>query len=280
MQNAENVQNCARVLQSKIPRGFVPAVGLILGTGLSGTVAAVDDPQYIPYAELPGFPVSGAPSHQGRFVAGRISGVPVLAQQGRCHLYEGRSGADVAAGVRVTALCGAKSLIIANAAGALNPLFASGTMMLIDDHINMTGTSPLTGPDDNASTRFPDMSRAYDPEYIRLAGDTALRLSLRLEKGVYIGVAGPQLETRAETRFYRMIGGDAIGMSTVAEVIAAVHAGLRVLGFSCLTNRNLPDCPAAVSIEEIVAAAEKISADLTVLLRALLPRMAGKETSI
>jgi purine-nucleoside phosphorylase len=273
MQNAEKVQNCARVLQNGLPRDFTPAVGLILGTGLGGVAESMDDLRYIPYGALPDFPVSGAPSHQGRFAAGRISGVPVLAQQGRCHLYEGRDPAEVAAGVRVIASCGAKSLIVANAAGSLNPLFGSGTLMLIADHINLTGASPLTGPAGAEGPRFPDMSRAYDPEYLRLAEDTALRLSRRLEKGVYVGVAGPQLETGAETRFYRMIGGDAIGMSTIIEVIAAVHAGLRVLGFSCLTNRNLPDCMEAVAIEDIIAAAEKIGAELTVLLRALLPRM-------
>ncbi|MDR2605409.1 MAG: purine-nucleoside phosphorylase [Desulfovibrio sp.] len=275
MQNAEKVQNCARVLQSKLPCGFRPAFGLILGTGLGGVVEAVDDRLYIPYGELPDFPVSGAPSHQGRFVAGRMSGVPVLVQQGRCHLYEGRSPAEVAAGVRVTALCGAGSLIVANAAGALNPRFESGTLMLIDDHINCTGASPLTGPDDGGGPRFPDMSRAYDPEYMRLAEDTALRLALRLEKGVYVGVAGPQLETRAETRCYRMMGGDAVGMSTVIEVIAAVHAGLRVLGISCLTNLNLPDCTAPVAVEDIIAVAETAGADLSALLSALLPRLAA-----
>ncbi|MDR1686157.1 MAG: purine-nucleoside phosphorylase [Desulfovibrio sp.] len=275
MQNAEKVQNCARVLQSKLPRGFRPEIGLILGTGLGGIVEAVDDRVCIPYGGLPDFPVSGAPSHEGRFVAGRMSGVPVLVQQGRCHLYEGRSAAEVAAGVRVTALCGAGSLIVANAAGALHPRFESGTLMLIDDHINCTGASPLTGPDVGSGDgpRFPDMSRPYDPEYIRLAEDTALRLALRLEKGVYVGVAGPQLETRAETRMYRMLGGDAVGMSTVVEVIAAVQAGLRVLGFSCLTNRNLPDCMAPVAVEEIIAVAETVGADLRALLCALLPRL-------
>jgi purine-nucleoside phosphorylase len=275
MQNVEKVQNCARVLQSKLPRGFRPDIGLILGTGLGGVVDAVDDCRSIPYGDLPGFPVSGAPSHQGRFVAGRMFGVPVLAQQGRCHLYEGRSPAEVAAGVRVIALCGAGGLIVANAAGALNPRFESGTLMLIDDHINCTGASPLTGLDDGAGPRFPDMSRAYDPEYIRLAEDAALRLALRLEKGVYVGVAGPQMETRAETRRYRMMGGDAVGMSTVMEVIAAVHAGLRVLGFSCLTNRNLPDCMVPVAVEDIIAVAEKVGADLSALLGVLLPRLAA-----
>jgi purine-nucleoside phosphorylase len=149
--------------------------------------------------------------------------------------------------------------------------------MLIDDHINCTGASPLTGPgpDPVGGPRFPDMSRAYDPEYIRLAEDTALRLALRLEKGVYVGIAGPQLETPAETRLYRMMGGDAIGMSTVVEVIAAVQAGLRVLGFSCLTNRNLPDCMVPVAIEEIIAVAERTATDLRALLCALLPRLAA-----
>ncbi|MDR2124817.1 MAG: purine-nucleoside phosphorylase [Desulfovibrio sp.] len=273
MQNAEKVQNCARTLQSRLPRAFRPDVGLVLGTGLGGVVEAVDDPCFVPYTELPDFPVSGAPSHQGRFVAGRISGVPVLVQQGRCHLYEGRTAAEVAAGVRVTALCGAGSLIVANAAGALNPRFECGTLMLIDDHINCTGASPLTGPAPAGGLRFPDMSRAYDPEYLRLAGDAALRLALRLEKGVYVGVAGPQWETRAETRLYRMMGGDAVGMSTVVEVIAAVQAGLRVLGISCLTNRNLPDCMVPVAVEEVIAAAERAGADLCALLRALLPRL-------
>ncbi|MDR0826667.1 MAG: purine-nucleoside phosphorylase [Desulfovibrio sp.] len=273
MQNAEKVQICARTLKNKLPDGFSPSFGLILGTGLGGIADSLQEGLSISYADLPEFPLSGVLSHEGAFAAGYFAGVPLLIQKGRCHLYEGRTPEEVCMGVRVMAACGVKALIATNAAGALDPLFKAGGLMLVADHINMTGQSPLTGGDPGSI--FADMSRVYDEAFAALAEAAALRLGLRLEKGVYMGIAGPQLETGAETRFYRMIGADAIGMSTVLEVIAARHLGLRVLAFSILTNKNLPDSAAPVAIEDIVQTAEECGRDLERLLRELMPDLAA-----
>ena len=195
-----------------------------------------------------------------------INGVPALVQQGRCHLYEGRTPAEVCMGVRVMAGLGIHTLVITNAAGAINPHFATGNIMLIEDHINMTGKSPLTGDNETAlGPRFPDMSAPYD---------AALGLGMRLEKGVYVGIQGPQLETRAETRMLRGFGADAVGMSTVLEVIAARHLGLRVAGLSCLTNKNLPDCMEKAELDDIIHVANQVGEKLGTLLTAALPAMA------
>jgi purine-nucleoside phosphorylase len=275
MQNAEKVQICARILKNKLPDGFFPRFGLILGTGLGGIATSLERGLSVPYEDLPDFPLSEVLSHAGAFVAGYFSGVPLLIQNGRCHLYEGRAPEEVCMGVRVMAACGVKALIVTNAAGALDPLFDVGGLMLVTDHINMIGQSPLTGLAGQGNI-FTDMSSVYDQPFAALAEAAALRLGLRLEKGVYISVAGPQLETRAETRFYRMIGADAIGMSTVLEVIAARHLGLRVLAFSSRTNKNLPDCAAEADIGDIVRVAGKCGKDLERLLRALMPDLAAE----
>ncbi|MDR3177149.1 MAG: purine-nucleoside phosphorylase [Desulfovibrio sp.] len=275
MQNAEKVQICVQTLKNKLPSSFSPVAGLVLGTGLGGLAGAFEGKISVPYADLPGFPPSGVVSHAGCFAAGYFAGVPVLAQQGRCHLYEGRTPEEVCMGVRVMAGLGIKALIVTNAAGALNSRFNAGGLMLVADHINLTGRSPLTGLAEKEGI-FIDMGKAYDAALARLAEEAALRLALRLEKGVYVGVAGPQLETGAETRFYRLIGGDAIGMSSVLEVIAARHLGLRVLALSCLTNKNLPDCMEEADIEAIVRVAGQCGASLERLLRALLPELAAE----
>lgn len=281
MQKLKNVQICSQTLKELLPQGFFPRIGLVLGTGLGKLADDLAESRHIPYEKLPDFPRSTAPSHRGAFAAGYLAGVPVIVQQGRCHLYEGKSPAEVCAGVNVMADLGIKTLILTNAAGSINPRFAAGSLMLIEDQINFTGQSPLTGKNDEAKgPRFPDMSRVYDAAFMRVAEKTALALGIRLEKGVYVCVPGPQLETRAETRAYRLLGGDAVGMSTALEAIAARHRGMRVLGLSCLSNQNLPDCMAETSIEEIIRAAEVAGADLARVVLAVvaaLPEVMGEE---
>lgn len=285
MQNPQDVQHAVTTLRSALVREGAdlsrPPVALVLGTGLSRfaeTLLAGEGSVRVPFAALPGMPLPGVDSHEGAFVWGRLAGVPVLAQAGRCHLYEGRTPAEVCMGVRVMAGLGARALIITNAAGALDPLFEPGSLMCLADMINHTGVSPLTGPNcDDFGERFPDMGAPFDAAFRRLAHAAALRLGLRLEQGVYIGVHGPEMETAAETRMYRQWGADAVGMSTVLEVIAARHRGMRVLGISCLTNRNLPDCMAPAPLDEIIAVAAVAGEALDRLLREVLPELAAAE---
>jgi purine-nucleoside phosphorylase len=275
MQTLKKVHICVEALKSKLPQNFSPELGIVLGTGLGKPAHSLQEARHIPYADLPDFPQSTAPSHRGAFSAGLLAGVPVILQQGRCHLYEGRLPADICMGVNVMAELGVSGLILTNAAGAINPLFSTGSLMLIEDQINLTGQSPLTGPnDDRLGPRFPDMSRLYDPAFMRITEQSALSLGIGLEKGIYLCIAGPQLETRAETRAYRLLGGDAVGMSTALEAIAAKHRGLRILGLSCLSNKNLPDCMAETTIEDIIASAEKAGIQLERLLLAALPALA------
>ena len=282
MQNPQDVQSAAACLRSALLAGGADLsqapIALVLGTGLSWLA---DDllrgagGVRVPFAELPAMPRPGVDSHAGCFVWGRLAGVAVLAQAGRCHLYEGRSPAEVCMGVRVMACIGARRLVITNAAGALNPLFATGNLMCLADMINHTGVSPLTGPNCEAfGERFPHMGQPFDPEFRQLALEAALRLGIRLEQGVYIGVHGPEMETAAETRMYRQWGADAVGMSTVLEVIAARHLGMRVLGLSCLTNKNLPDCLKPAPIAEVIAVAEQTGEELGRLLLEALPDLA------
>ena len=273
MQNLPEVQLAVRALKQKLSaagrtgRAATPRAGMVLGTGLSGLASAMRDSVRIPYAELPGLPDSTTDSHEGAFLLGHVAGVTVLAQQGRCHLYEGYQPAQVCMGVRVMAGLGVRTVVITNAAGALNPQFDAGSLMAMTDQINFTGATPLAGPNvDEWGPRFPDMSRIFDPELLALAMESASLLGIRLERGVYIGVRGPQLESPAETRMFRQWGADAIGMSTVLEVLAARHLGLRVLGISCLSNKNLPDCMAPTSLEEIVEVAARAGRQLERLL--------------
>ena len=271
MQNFAKVQNCANIVERQIKnKANRPIVGLVLGTGLGAVADHITDPVYIPFSELPNFPLSGVASHAGRFVLGTFKGLPVIAQQGRCHIYEGYSPADVCMGVRIMALLGIKTVILTNAAGALNPQFTPGSVMAITDHINFTGVSPLTGKNsDNFGPRFPDMSDVYSPKLISLAEKAAMSTGLRLEKGVYLGLSGPQMETPAETRAFRAWGADAVGMSTVLEAIAAKHMGIKILGFSCLTNKNLPDCMEETNFDAIVHVANLAGENLTKILVAM-----------
>lgn len=282
MQNPQEVQSAVAALRGALLRGCAdlsrPPVALVLGTGLSGLgEALLNEPGSVrvPFADLPAMPRPGVDSHAGAFVWGGINGVPVLAQLGRCHLYEGRKPAEVCMGVRVMAALGARALVITNAAGALDPLFAAGSLMCLADMVNHTGLSPLSGPNcETFGERFPDMCVPFDPAFRRAAQAAALRLGIRLEEGVYIGVHGPEMETPAETRMYRQWGADAVGMSTVLEVIAARHMGLRVLGISCLTNKNLPDCMAPAPLAEVIAVAGRAGEALGRLLTELLPEIA------
>lgn len=268
------VQTAAGHIRNSIPA--LPRIALVLGSGLGDWIAPEAILRRIPYADIPGFPVSTVQGHAGALLLIEVRGVQAFVFSGRFHLYEGYSAQEVTLPIRAMALLGVETLILTNAAGALNPLFATGGLMVLTDHINMTGHNPLTGPNvDSWGPRFPDMSQVYCPELREKAMRTALACGQRLEQGVYVAVAGPSLETPAETRMYRTVGADAIGMSTVPEAIAAHHMGMKVLGISCLTNKNLPDCMAATSHEEILRQAGESAAALGTLLRALIPNLTG-----
>lgn len=274
MQNLKEVQRASGYLAKKLPPSFRPRLALICGTGLGELVRLLDGAQHVAFANIPAFPRSTVVSHTGSFAAGFMGTTPLIVQQGRCHLYEGCSPAEVCMGVRVMRMLGADTLLITNAAGCLNSQWDAGDLMVLADHINYTGVSPLSGFNvDSWGPRFPDMSRIYDAGLIRLALEEAQKAGIRVERGVYAGVRGPELESPAETRFYRQAGADAVGMSTVLEAVAARHMGMRVLGLSCLTNKNLPDCMAETGIEEIVAAAEKASGNIIRLLGAVIRRL-------
>ena len=230
--------------------------GIILGTGLGGVARKIDDAVVIPYSEIPGFPESTVKSHAGQMILGNISGVPVAAMEGRFHYYEGYSLEQVTFPVRVIKALGATSLVVTNACGSLNPMHRKGDVMIIDDHINLMGVNPLIGPnDDSLGIRFPDMCEPYRQEYADLALAIALENAVPAHRGVYAAMTGPCLETRAEYRMLRTIGADAIGMSTVPEVIVGVHAGLKILGLSVLTDVCLPDALQPCDIGEIIAVA-------------------------
>ncbi|MDR2891679.1 MAG: purine-nucleoside phosphorylase [Deltaproteobacteria bacterium] len=268
MLKTEKVQTGANALAERLPHGFRPEIALVLGTGLGGLADELRDAVRVPYAEIPGYPLSTVSSHAGRFSFGWLGDKAVAVQEGRCHLYEGYSPEEVTRGVALLAALGADKLVITNASGSINPLFAAGGIMAITDHINFTGRSPLFG-----TNSFPDMSRVYDEDLLALAERKARSLNLRLERGVYLGLTGPQLETRAETRMFRAWGVDAIGMSTVLEVIMAKSLGLRILGLSALSNQNLPDCMAEATIEEVIDVAAKTAQKLRPLLRAIVAEM-------
>ncbi len=248
----EEVEECARFVASRLEE--TPTWGFILGTGQSLLPQKIVGGGSWPYSELPHFPRATSPSHRGTLYWGRLSGKPVLVSHGRVHAYEGYSLAQATFPVRLLAALGLTTLVLTNAAGGLNPLFAAGELMLICDHLNLLWDNPLAGENIDAwGPRFPDMSRVYDPALRNLAAEVARRRGLILRQGVYAALKGPSLETPAETRALRILGADAVGMSTVPEAIVAVHAGLRVLGVSVLSNLNLPDAMAPIAIEEIVA---------------------------
>ena len=268
------VETAADWIKKNCPQ--LPKTALVLGSGLGNWIEPGAIRQSIPYAEIPGFPVSTVEGHAGALLVADIKGTTAFVFSGRFHLYEGYRAQDVVLPIACLGLLGIGNLILTNAAGALNPLFATGGLMLLTDHINMTGHNPLTGPNVDAwGPRFPDMSQVYCPALRELALRAALSCGQRLEQGVYVAVAGPSLETPAETRMYRIMGADAIGMSTVPEAIVAHHMGVKVLGISCLTNKNLPDCMAATSHEEILRQANASADALGSLLSVLIPNLGG-----
>jgi purine-nucleoside phosphorylase len=233
-----------------------PRVGIILGTGLGGVAQQIDCEASLDYEAIPHFPRSTAISHAGQLVCGSLQGVPLVAMEGRFHAYEGYSHRQVTFPVRVMRALGAELLIVSNASGGMNPQYARGDIVVIEDHINLMHGNPLVGPnDERLGPRFPDMSAPYDPLLIERALQIARREDFTAHKGVYVAVTGPNLETRAEYRFLRTIGADVVGMSTVPEVIVAVHAGMRVLGLSIVTDMCLPDALKPAKIDEILATA-------------------------
>jgi purine-nucleoside phosphorylase len=245
-----------------------PSTGLILGTGLGMLAEEIDVHIELDYADIPHFPVSTVETHHGRLVLGRLEGKSVIALQGRFHLYEGYNARQVTFPVRVLALLGIERLLISNAAGGMNPHFSRGDLMLITDHINLQGQNPLVGPNiEEWGPRFPDMSNPYDSGLRAAALDAALELGVRLREGVYVAVGGPNLETRAEYRYLRTIGADAVGMSTVPEVIVARHMGLPVLAISVVTDECFPDALEPISIPDILAAASVAEPHLTAIFK-------------
>jgi purine-nucleoside phosphorylase len=233
-----------------------PAAGIILGTGIGPLAEQIEVEASLDYDTIPHFLRSTATGHRGRLVCGRLAGASVMAMEGRFHAYEGYSLADITLPVRVMKAMGAKLLIVTNACGGMNPNYACGDIMVIDDHINLMGGNPLVGiNDDRLGPRFPDMARPYDPKLIEQALATARRENFAAHRGVFVAVLGPNLETRAEYRFLRTIGADVVGMSTVPEVITAVHCGLRVLGLSIVTDMCFPDALKPVDVAEIIATA-------------------------
>jgi purine-nucleoside phosphorylase len=249
----------------------VPKAGIILGSGLGELANEIEAEATIDYAELPHFPRTTAIGHAGKLVCGTLAGQPVVAFQGRFHLYEGHSAETASLLVRLLKALGGQTLIVSNAAGGLNPQYATGDVMLIDDSLNLMFANPLIGVnDDSLGPRFPDMSSPYDRRLQRVAVDVARRERFILHRGVYVAVLGPNYETRAEYRMLRRLGGDAVGMSTVPEVIAARHAGLRVLGLSTITNVGSPDALTETSAHDVLNVAASAATKLSAIVRGVL----------
>lgn len=251
-----------------------PGVGIILGTGLGRLAKEIIPEVVVDYGHIPHFPVSTVESHQGKLIFGTLGKKQVVAMQGRFHFYEGYSMQQVTFPVRVMKSLGVSMLLISNAAGGMNPQFRKGTIMVITDHINLQGDNPLIGPnDDTLGPRFPDMSEPYSKKLIALAEQVALDQKIRTERGVFVAVPGPNLETRAEYRFLRFIGADAVGMSTVPENIVANHMGMQVLGFSIITDECFPDALQPANVQEIIAVAGETEPKLTAIMKGVIERL-------
>lgn len=255
--------------------GIRPRLHVVLGSGLGGVAACVENPVEVPFGELPGFPATSVEGHAGSFLLGRIAGVPVLVQSGRFHYYEGVGTDVVAAPVRVGRALGARTLVLTNAVGGIRRDLVPGSLMLVDDHINLMFRAPLAGPVADGETRFPDMSRPYDPALMAAAETVALRMGIRLPRGTYGAVAGPNFETPAEVRALCAAGADAVGMSTVPEVTIARAGDQRVLAFSLVTNRAAGLGDAVVDHEGVMAYAEVAGGTLGALLESLIPALEG-----
>jgi purine-nucleoside phosphorylase len=272
LHSREKVEEAASVIRARF--GARPDAAIILGTGLGRLASEIDAEETIEYADIPGFPLSTVESHAGRLLCGTLGGKTVVAMQGRFHRYEGYSLQQVTFPVRVMQALGANTLIVSNACGGLNPDFSAGDLMLITDHINLLGDSPLIGAnDDRLGPRFPDLSEPYSRELLTLAREVATAGKIPVREGVYVVVAGPNLETRAEYGFLRKIGADVVGMSTVPEVIVANHGGMRVLGLSIITDMCIPETLEPATLEKIVAVANTAEPKLTALVRGVLQRL-------
>ena len=271
----EQIDRIADFIRSKT--SYHPQVGIILGSGLGALASSVEYSTNIPYNEIPEWPVSTVIGHQGRLLIGKFEDKEVLVMQGRVHYYEGYSIAQVALPVRVLQRLGIEILIVTNAAGAVNPNYTPGDLMLITDHINMigmAGLNPLRGPNlDELGTRFPDMSQAYDPALMEIAKKVAIEEKIKLQEGVYISLAGPSFETPADLKFLHIIGADAVGMSTVPEVITARHGGTRVLGISGISNKANLDGATITTHKEVLEAGQILGPKLTTLIRGVLRRL-------
>lgn len=253
---------------------FKPEYLLILGTGLGQLAEEIDVTFSIDYDQIPHFPVSTVESHHGRLLFGQLGGKPVVAMQGRFHYYEGYTMQEIVFPVRVARNLGVQTLIVSNACGGLNPNFKRGDIMLINDHINFLGDNPLIGPnDDELGPRFPDMSEPYTERLIETAENVALDLSIKMHEGVYLAVSGPMLETKSEYRYMRQLGADVVGMSTVPEVISAVHMGLEVLGISVITDECFPDALEPVSLDDVLEAAGMAEPKMTQVIIGVLERL-------
>lgn len=271
----DQVQEAVAAIRGKWDQ--TPRVGIILGTGLGGMVEEIEEEASLDYEEIPHFPQSTAISHRGRLVCGQLCGLPVMAMEGRFHMYEGYSLKKITLPVRVMRAMGADLLVVSNACGGMNPYFKCGDLMVIEDHINLLGDNPLIGiNDDRLGPRFPDMCEPYSQKLVDQALEVARRENIVAHKGVFVAVAGPNLETRAEYRFLRTIGADVVGMSTVPEVIVAVHCGLRVVGFSIVTDMCLPDALEPADVQKIIATANAAEPNLRTLVRGVLAAEAGE----
>ena len=268
----EQIQEAVAAIRARWPAQ--PRVGIILGTGLGGLAEEIVAEATLAYSEIPHFCVSTAPSHAGRLVCGKLSGQSVVAMEGRLHGYEGFTPQQITMPVRVMRALGCDYLVVSNASGGLNPQFRKGDLMLIEDHIGLFMENPLRGPnDERLGVRFPDMCRPYDPELLQKAKRIALEEKIACQQGVFVAVPGPNLETRAEYRFLRMIGADAVGMSTVPEIITAVHAGLKSIGLSIITDMCLPDALEPVNLPDILATANAAEKKLRVIVKRLLAEL-------
>lgn len=266
----ENIESTARYIKNRIG-DFEPEVGIILGTGLGGLVKEIEIEKQLMYSNIPDFPISTLEFHSGKLLFGILAGVKVVAMQGRLHYYEGYSMQQITFPVRVLKYLGIKTLFVSNASGSLNPDFKKGDLMVIADHINLQPQNPLVGRNDNQlGPRFPDMSQPYQRPLIDKALTIAKANNITCHKGVYVAVTGPNLETKAEYNYLRIIGGDAVGMSTVPEVIVANHMGLPVFAISVLTDEGFTEVLEPVSLEEIIRVAEEAEPKLTLILKELI----------
>ncbi len=270
----QQAEKAAKFILSKTK--LRPKIALVLGSGLGAFADEFESATKIPYAKIPNFPRSTAIGHAGQLVLGKVGGIPVVGMQGRVHLYEGYSAKQVAFPTRVFARVGIKALIVTNAAGGINLGYSEGALVALRDHINLQGANPLIGPnDDRFGPRFPDMTSAYDPDFRRYVAEAGKKLALNLHEGVYLALAGPNYETPAEIHSFRTLGADLVGMSTVSEVLAARHSGIRVLGISCVTNMAAGITGKTLSAEEVFATGAKVKHQFIALLRAIIPRIAA-----